>query len=232
MATYVLVHGAWHGGWMWGAVGQELRAAGHKVFAPTLTGSGERVHLASPAIGLDTHILDVLNVFHYENLSDVNLVGWSYGGMVTTGVAEQVPEKIHQLIYLDAFVPETGQSLADVIGPEITAMAGQLAATYGDGWRVPFYPPGVDRTTDFMLKAAQQPVTLDNPQAAQLARTYVHFAAKPPDDPYRGVFERIAARAHEEGWNCREMATAHEGIFTAPPDGAALLLELARAPGA
>lgn len=229
MATYVLVHGAWHGGWMWGAVGQELRAAGHEVFAPTLTGSGERVHLASPAIGLDTHILDVLNVFHYENLSDVNLVGWSYGGMVTTGVAEQVPEKIHQLIYLDAFVPENGQSLADVLGPEITAAAGQLAAAYGDGWRVPYYPPGADRTTDFMLKAAQQPVTLDNPQVAQVARTYVHFTAKPPDDMYRGIFERIAARAREEGWNCRRMTTAHEGIFTAPHDVAMLLLELARA---
>ena len=229
MAVYVLVHGAWHGGWMWGAVAQELRAAGHEVFTPTLTGSGERVHLASPAIGLDTHILDVLNVFHYENLCNVNLVGWSYGGMVTTGVAEQVPEKIHQLIYLDAFVPESGQSLADVLGPEITAAAGQLAAAYGDGWRVPYYPPGADRTTDFMLTAAHQPVTMDNPQAAQLARTYVHFAAKPPDDMYKGVFERIAARAREAGWNCREMATAHEGIFTAPNDVATLLLELASA---
>jgi pimeloyl-ACP methyl ester carboxylesterase len=166
MATYVLVHGAWHGGWMWGAVAQELRAAGHDVFTPTLTGSGERVHLMSPEIGLDTHILDIVNVFHYENLSDVNLVGWSYGGMVVTGVAEQVPGKIHQLIYLDCFVPENGQSLADVLGPEITAMAGQLAAAYGDGWRVPYFPPGADRTTDFLLKAAQQPVTMNNPQAA------------------------------------------------------------------
>jgi pimeloyl-ACP methyl ester carboxylesterase len=214
---------------MWGAVAQELRSAGHKVFTPTLTGSGERVHLASPAIGLDIHILDVLNVFHYEDLSDVNLIGWSYGGMVTTGVAEQVPDKVHHLIYLDAFVPESGQSLADVLGPEITTAAGQLAAAYGDGWRVPYYPPGADRTTDFMLKAAQQPVRLDNPQAAKLPRTYVHFTAKPPDDMYKGIFERIAARAREEGWNCREIATAHEGILTAPHDVARLLFELARA---
>jgi pimeloyl-ACP methyl ester carboxylesterase len=230
MATYVLVHGAWHGGWMWGEVARELRAAGHDVFTPTLTGSGERVHLASPEIGLDTHVQDIVNVFRYESLSDVNLVGWSYGGMVTTGVAEQAPDKIHQLIYLDCFVPENGQSLADVLGPEIVAMAGQLAATYGDGWRVPHYPPGADRTTDFPLKAAQQRVTMDNPQAAQLPRTYVHFTAKPPEDPYRGIFERIAARAREEGWNCREMTTAHEGIFTAPHDVATLLLELARVP--
>ena len=149
--------------------------------------------------------------------------------MVVTAVAEQAPEKIHQLIFLDAFVPENGQSLADVLGPEITAAAGQMAAAYGDGWRVPHYPPGADRTTDFVLKAAQQPVTLDNPQAAQLPRSYVHFAAKPPDDMYRGVFERIAARAREEGWSCCELATAHDGIFTAPHDVAALLLELARA---
>jgi hypothetical protein len=137
---------------------------------------------------------------------------------------------VQQLIYLDCFVPENGQSLADLLGPEIVAIAGQLAAAYGDGWRVPYYPPGADRTTDFPLKAAQQPVTMDNPQAAQLPRSYVHFTAKPPDDMYRVIFERIAARAREEGWNCREVATAHEGIFTAPHDVATLLLELARVP--
>jgi hypothetical protein len=126
-----------------------LRAAGHEVSAPTLTGSGERVHLASREIGLDTHFQDIL--------------------------------------------------------------------------------PGADRTTDFLLKAAQQPVTVNNPQAAQLARTYVAFTAKPPDDLHKGIFERIAARARAEGWNYREMAIAHDGILAAPHDVAALLHELAGA---
>ena len=88
MATYVLVHGAWHGGWCWGRVTPLLRAAGHVVYTPTLTGLGERAHLLSPAIDLGTHVEDVVRVLHYEDLSDVVLVGHSYGGMVITGVAE------------------------------------------------------------------------------------------------------------------------------------------------
>src|SRR5688572_12471656 len=111
MATFVLVHGGWDGGWAWRSVAKDLQAAGHEVFTPTLTGSGERVHLASPEIGLDTHIQDIVNVLRFENLSDVLLVGHSYGGMVITGVAEQMPERIDQLIYLDAFAPRDGESL-------------------------------------------------------------------------------------------------------------------------
>ena len=98
MATYVLVHGGWDGGWAWRDVARELQAAGHEAFTPTLTGSGERVHLASPEVDLDTHVLDVANVLIYEDLHDVILVGSSSGGMVTTGVAERVPERISHLI--------------------------------------------------------------------------------------------------------------------------------------
>src|SRR5438445_151401 len=104
MATFVLVHGGWDGGWAWQAVAKELRHSGHEVFTPTVTGSGERVHLAGPAVDLHTHILDVVNVLRYENLSNVILVGISYGGIVVTGVAEQVPERLNQLIYLDSLV--------------------------------------------------------------------------------------------------------------------------------
>jgi pimeloyl-ACP methyl ester carboxylesterase len=114
MATYVLVHGGWHGGWCWQKVTPRLRAAGHDVYTPTLTGLGERAHLLTPAVGLETHIEDVLGVLHYEDLQQVVLVGHSYGGMVITGVADQVPERIAQLVYLDAFVPQDGQSLIDL----------------------------------------------------------------------------------------------------------------------
>ncbi len=204
MSTYVLVHGGWDGGWAWRPVASELQSAGHEVFTPTLTGSGERVHLASPAVGLDTHILDVVNVFRYENLSDVILVGFSYGGMVITGVAEQVPERIRQLIYLDAFVPQDGQSAADLSGAGLMTVMEQIAQSYGDGWRIPHNPPDADRRTDFLLKAAQQPLTVNNPQASRLKRNYVQFIAKPPDDFTQPIMARIAARVRQEGWIYRE----------------------------
>ena len=107
--TYVIVHGAWGGGWDWKPVDQLLTADGHKVYRPTLTGQGERSHLASTNIDLDTHIQDIVNVILWEDLHDVVLVGHSYGGMVITGVADRVPDRIKHVIYLDAFVPKNGE---------------------------------------------------------------------------------------------------------------------------
>ncbi len=113
MATYVLVHGAWSGGYTWQGIAKSLRRAGHEVYTPTLTGLGERSHLLREGIDLDTHIMDVRNLIRFEDLSDIVLVGHSYAGMVVTGVADAMPEKIATLVYLDAFVPQNGQSLAD-----------------------------------------------------------------------------------------------------------------------
>ncbi len=115
MATFVLLHGAFAGGWQWRKPAQLLGAAGHAVLRPTLTGLGERVHLATPEVGLYTHIEDVVNVFRYEEVRDAILVGYSYSGMVATGVAERIPELISQLVYLDADVPQDGQSVADLL---------------------------------------------------------------------------------------------------------------------
>src|SRR5712692_8234402 len=114
MATFVLVHGAWLGGWCWQRVSPLLREAGSEVFAPTLTGLGERAHLLSLEIDLETHVRDVCGVLECENLKDVVLVGHSYGGMVITGVAERSAKRLSQLVYLDAFVPTDGQSLLDL----------------------------------------------------------------------------------------------------------------------
>ena len=108
MATYVLVHGAWHGGWCWNRVAPLLRAKGHDVYTPTLTGLGERVHLASPEVDLSTHVTDVVNVIEFEDLRNVILMGHSYGGQVITGVAGVIPQRIAQLAYLDAVVPNDG----------------------------------------------------------------------------------------------------------------------------
>jgi pimeloyl-ACP methyl ester carboxylesterase len=113
MAVIVLVHGLWGGGWTWKKIVPLLRSAGHDVYATTGTGVGDRVHLAGPAVDLDTHITDVANVLQFEELTDVTVVGWSYGGMIITGVAERVPERLAGLIYLDALVPADGQSSYD-----------------------------------------------------------------------------------------------------------------------
>jgi pimeloyl-ACP methyl ester carboxylesterase len=132
MATFLLVHGAWVGSLYWRPIAQALRKAGHEVYTPTLTGLGERKHLMSRQIDLRTHIQDVLGVLDEEDLSDLVLVGHSYGGMVVTGVADAVPDKIASLVYLDAFVPENGQALVGIVptGPGVP----QLAAVSGAEW--------------------------------------------------------------------------------------------------
>lgn len=231
MATYVLVHGGWDGGWAWRSVARELQAAGHEVFTPTLTGSGERVHLASPEIDLETHILDIVNVLRYEDLYGVILVGISGGGMAITGAAERVPERIGHLVYLDAFGPQDGQSIGDLLGPQGMAGFEQAAQAYGDGWRVPHDPPDADRRTDVLLKPVQQPLAVNNPDAARLKRTYVLFTGKPVDSWLTPVFERIAARIRKEGgWTYHERPFVHYPCLD-QPDGshavAELLLELA-----
>ena len=108
MATFVVAHGAWSSGWAWKKMRPLLRAAGHEIFTPSYTGLGERSHLSSPDVTLETHIQDIANVLFYEDLTDVVLIGHSYGGMVATGVADRASERIRQVIYLDAFVPRDG----------------------------------------------------------------------------------------------------------------------------
>jgi len=126
MATFVLVHGAWHGGWCYRDTAKALRDAGHTVFTPTLTGVGERAHQSAENITLETHIRDICGGFEAEELDDVILCGHSYGGMVVTGVADRMPERIRSLVYLDAFVPENGESLIGLLGkalaPDVAAM--------------------------------------------------------------------------------------------------------------
>ena len=121
--TFVLVHGAWHGGWCWRRVADRLRGAGHVVFAPTLTGLGERTHLLRAGIDLKTHIADVVNVMKWEQLTDVVLCGHSYGGMIISGVAEQMAPALRSIVFLDAFVPKNGEAVADLTGPAVREAA-------------------------------------------------------------------------------------------------------------
>ena len=136
MATFVIVHGAWSGGHAWRWLRPLLQAAGHEVFTPALTGLGERSHLANAQIDLDTHVLDVVGVLEYEDLLQVVLVGHSYGGVVITGVADRVPERLAQLVYLDAEVPMDGQSEFDLLPPEERAVYQESARSKGQGWRI------------------------------------------------------------------------------------------------
>ena len=145
MTTFVLVHGAWHGGWCYKRVARLLRQAGHEVYTPTLTGLGERAHLINRAIDLDTHVQDILGVIRCEELSDVVLCGHSYGGMVITGVAEQIAAKIRSLVYLDAFVPENGKCLFDYLPVEQSGQMRDDAAQNGEGYKVHAHSGGCFR---------------------------------------------------------------------------------------
>ena len=228
MASFVLVHGGWAGGWQWWEVASLLRAAGHEVFTPTLTGLGERVHLASPNVGLDTHIQDILMVLEYEELRDVILVGYSYSGMVITGVAERAPERLAHLVYLDAYVPRDGESLLDMLGPDAAAFIEQAAQAYGDGWRIPHDPPDAPRRTPHPLKTGQQPVSLTNPSAAALPRTFIYCTQdKEAMGPVGAPITQAAERARSDGrWRYRELQTGHSPWETAPRELASLLLEV------
>lgn len=224
MATIVIVHGGWDGGWAWQGVGRILQKHGHEVYRPTLTGSGERVHLASPNIDLDTQLTDIVNVIRYENLTDVTLVGHSYGGYIITGVAERIPERLNQLIYLDAFVPENGETMFDLLGPELAAFMTETARNIGDGWRLPHFPPDADRRTDVLTKPGAQPQRVENPAAARLKHTYVAFTAKPPADPLQAVLARMAERAQAKGWHYQDLAVDHFPVLEKPQVVADLLM--------
>lgn len=230
MGTFVLVHGAWGGGWSWRpTVGKLLRDAGHEVFTPTLTGLGERTHLANPEVNLDTHIQDIVNVIEFENLRDVVLMGHSYGGMVITGVADRIPERLSALVYVDAFVPQEGQSLADLVGTTAEQMEARARAE-GDGWRLPPGPgtPGaspehvawtIPRRAAQPVKTFTQPVHLTG-GGAELPRTYV-YCTDPPGD----AFTRIATRLRADpAWNVVEFPTSHNVHYTMARELADLLL--------
>ena len=120
MATFLFVSGGWHGGWSWRRVADRLRAQGHDVYTPTLTGLGERAHLYRDDVDLETHIADVMGVIEFEDLDDVILVGHSYGGMVITAIADRAPERLSRVVYLDALWPDDGESVADVVGETAT----------------------------------------------------------------------------------------------------------------
>ena len=224
--TFVLIHGAWHGGWCWKKLTPLLRARGHQVSTPTLTGLGERAHLLTAEVDLETHIKDVTSVLEYEDLENVVLVGHSYGGMVIAGVADKVGERVAQLVYLDAFLPENGKSLKDY--------AQQLPPTSADGWRVP--PPGGpagwgvtdpgdttwmnERLGPQPLKTFTQPVQLSAGRQPGLKQAFIQCSAAP-------FFAEAGERARRQGFRYRSLLSAgHDAMISQPRQLASLLLGL------
>lgn len=230
MSIYVLVHGGFMGGWVWREVANYLRAAGHEVFTPTLTGLGERAHLANPETDLNTNIQDIVGVVECEDLSQVILVGYSHGGMVITGVAERVPDRISRLVYLDALVPKDGQSLFDVCGPELAKQFFDLAREHGDGWHVPVLPPNPPKWQPQPIKTVTQPLKVKNPAAIVIPRAYIHCTIRPKEHPLAlawPALDNAAEEARQHGWWYREISADHGVVFTMPKELAELLLELA-----
>jgi pimeloyl-ACP methyl ester carboxylesterase len=227
MATYVFVAGGGWGGFIWRAVASGLREQGHEVFTPTLTGVGERVHLASPQIDLELHVQDILGVLEYEDLHEVILVGHSYGGLVITGVAERVPERLAQLAYLDGLVPQDGQSGWDVTDPALRARIEERVRARGDGWRLLPPPDAPARLTAHPFKPLTQPLTMKNPAAARLPHTFVCCTQTQTG---RLTLDPIVARVRAEGWRYYEVEADHMAMVSAPMAIVKILLEIAETP--
>jgi pimeloyl-ACP methyl ester carboxylesterase len=225
MATFVLVHGAWHGGWCWRDVASELAAAGHDVLAPTSSGLAERRALAGAAT-LDVHVEELAGLLYFEDLREVVLVGHSYGGMVITGAAARAHARISRLVFLDAFVPEDGQSFFDLLlparrkaydeatsggvvvppDPEVFGVSGDRAAWVSD------------RLTPHPLQSLTQP--LATPSTPPLARQYVRCTQGPLTPSFSGFATRLRDTA---GWDVVDFDAPHDAMITHPTDLAALL---------
>ncbi len=234
MATFVLVHGAWSGAYGFRHVRRLLQHRGHEVFTPSLTGIGERRHLTSPLVDLTTHVGDVVNQALYEDLRDVVLVGFSYGGCVVTGAVDHISSRIRHLVYLDAFVPHDGESISSMTGqPDDRRIALE------EPWLVPPPPRSFDDPAEAAFMVARrtpQPracfteaVALTRPiEEHPFERTYIRATADSPTAPFAEVFDAAAERARRSpAWHHREIHTSHMIASNAPGELAATLLEMA-----
>jgi pimeloyl-ACP methyl ester carboxylesterase len=246
VATYVLVGGGWLGGWCWQPVARRLRDSGHDAYPVTLTGLGERVHLASPDVDLETHITDVVKLVEFEDLHDIILLGHSYGGVVVTGVADRIPGRISQLVYLDTGPLPEGTALIEAFPPEARTYIERQVEESGDGWRFPMPPPeelasmgSLEGLNDDHLRLLRsratpqpwgtytQPLRLENPAREELPKLGILCSLSldqvqemiASDDP---VFRELAGPT----WRLVELPTGHWPMFSRPEDLAGLLLDL------
>jgi pimeloyl-ACP methyl ester carboxylesterase len=239
-STFVLVPGGWSGGYIWRRVAERLRKNGHTVFTPTNTGLADRAHLLSRDITIDTFVKDVTGVFEAEELSNVILVGHSFGGSAITGVADVIPEKIRHLVYLDSLMPQPGRSLMDTLPPEVAAARRKIAQQTSGGVSMPVGPPeglrtimGVfddadvawldRRSTPHPLGSYETPLILKNPIGNNLPRTYIACT-----NPFLGL-TKISKEwvKGQQGWGWLEIATGHVAQVTAPDELTGMLQTIA-----
>jgi pimeloyl-ACP methyl ester carboxylesterase len=232
MATFVLVHGAWHGGWCWQRVTRLLRARGHEAYAPTLTGLGERSHLIGRQVDLETHIADVLGVLRWEDLREVVLCGHSYGGMVVTGVADRAAERVAALVYLDAFVPADGQCVLDFMPPERIEQYRRGAAEHGEGYLIPPLSAAFFRVNEAdqawvdrqcvpqPLAAFEQRLRLGGAQATIARRHYIR-AAGYASTAFNAVADRLR---RDPSWRVDSLSCGHDAMLDMPHELVELLL--------
>jgi pimeloyl-ACP methyl ester carboxylesterase len=237
--TFLLIHGAFHGGWCWRRVGDLLAATGARVFTPTLTGLGERAHLLNEKVGIGTFIDDTIGVIEAEELENIVLVGHSFGGAVISGVADRVPGRIAQLVYLDAIVPRSGHSALSCLPPETQEIRLRTARATPGGLTIPLptqtmfdLPPGPGRDwvarhiTPHPLASYTDPIVLDHPVGNGRPRLYIRCT----DPVYPAVvpsYDRIKA---EGGWTLVDIATGHDAMVSAPELLTELLLAHAPSP--
>lgn len=231
MVDFVLVHGAWHGGWCWRHVVPLLRAAGHRAHAVTLTGLGERAHLMGPSIRLSTHVDDAVGLIQSEELDQIVLVGHSYGGMIITGVADRVGQRLAQLVYLDAVVPAPGESWSSGHDAQIQASRRRIIAASGvlpppDPAAYGLHGPDHDwvarRQTAQPGTLYDEPLWFDAKRIESIPRTFIDCIAPalPTIDASR---RRVRAEA---GWRVIELVTGHDPMVSAPADVVRTLLQL------
>jgi pimeloyl-ACP methyl ester carboxylesterase len=236
--TFVIVHGGWGGGWEWTPVARLLREQGHEVYTPTLSGLAERSHVG-PEVGLSAHVEEIAGLLEFEDLHDVVLCGASYSGMVITGAADRVADRIGLVVYVDAFVPEDGQATVDFMPTEFAEFVESVTDEQGHGWLpIPdeFLPPHglipdedrehyVSRLRDHPAASALEPVRT-NGEVDRLQRAFIRCTggdADEGDDP----FEAFAERARSAGWPYRELPLPHDPHLVDPAGTAAVLSELA-----
>lgn len=237
MATFVLVHGAMHGGWCWRPVRRILEGLGHEAYAPTLTGQGDRRRSLKPEVGVSTHVEDLTELLFFEDLGEVHLVLHSYSGILAGPIAERAGDRLSSIVYLAGFVTAPGQSLLDVQPPEVALRYRALAESAGDGWFLPATDQFLDqwgvtdeamrhhvapRLTDFPLRCQTDPTEFDPSALEGVRRVYVNHTA-PPLASLTPFFEAAVASR----WETHELACGHDMMLSAADETAALLTSIA-----
>jgi pimeloyl-ACP methyl ester carboxylesterase len=237
VATFVLVHGAMHGGWCWSDVQRRLQRRGHDVHRPTLTGQGDRRAALTPEVGVATHVADLADLLWFEDLSEVHLVLHSYAGILAGPLVERAGERLASVVYLGAFVTAPGESLLDVEPPDVAARYRDQVAAAGDGWILPASDAfleqwGIEgaaerewigaRLTDFPFRCQTEPTQFDPGPLDRLRKVYVAHTSPPL--PSLG---RFAEAARVAGWETHELRCGHDMMLAAPDDTADLLERIA-----